>query len=447
MLSVVILAAGFGTRMKSKEPKVLHRICGKSMIEYVIETALQISSDIHIVLYNQKEKIKDHIEKKYEWFILDKITFHTQIHDKYPGTGGALMREDKSLINVSGDKVVVLSGDTPLITQNVLETLINGIGKINLGVFKTRFPYGYGRIIKKDNINYSDIESYEISNIIEEKDCTQQQKLIEYVNAGIYCFDIEILKSYIPMLDNNNSQKEYYLTQVIDFGFKNNKNIFAHNFLEESMIGINTKIHLSQAEQVMLKRLRDKAMQEGVIMQIPESIYIDYDTTFEGECLLENGVRIIGKSHIKESIIKAHSVVEDSNIINSDIGPYAHIRPNSNIKDSHIGNFVECKNAHLNNIKAGHLSYLGDCEIQEGSNIGAGVITCNYDGVKKHKTIIGKNVFVGSDCQLVAPVNIQDNVLIGAGSTITKDIPKGSLALSRTKQINYENGYNKIFKK
>lgn len=446
MLSVVILAAGFGTRMKSKEPKILHKICGKSMIEYVIETALQVSSDIHIVLYNQENKIKEYIQNCYEWFILDKITFHTQLHNKYPGTGGALMLEDKSLIDLKGNKVVVLSGDTPLIIREDIEQLINGKGEVNIGVFKTKNPHGYGRIIKEEKDSKHE-QSYKICNIIEDKDCTPQQRNIKYVNAGIYCFNKDILQSYISMIDNSNAQEEYYLTQVINIAFDNKIGVFAHNLSKKNMIGINTKIHLAQAEGIMLKRIRDRAMQNGVVMQIPESIYIDYDVTFEGECFIESGVKITGKSHIKESIIKAHSVIENSDIISSDIGPHAHIRPNCKILDSHIGNFVECKNAKLNNIKAGHLSYLGDCEIQDGSNIGAGVITCNYDGINKHKTFIGKNVFVGSDCQLVAPITIKDNVLIGAGSTITKDIPEGSLALSRTKQVNYENGFNKIFKK
>ena len=445
MLSVVILAAGFGTRMKSKEPKVLHKICGKSMIEYAIDTALQISSDVHIILYNQQEKIKEFLQTKYAWYISDKITLHTQLHDIYPGTGGALMNDCKELIALQGEKVLVLSGDAPLVTSSDLMKLVNGSGAINLAMFETNNPYGYGRIIKKETENR--MQECEILGIVEEKDCTIEQKQITSVNGGIYCFDRAILESYIPKLDNENSQKEYYLTQVIELACKDSNKVFAFMCCEKNMLGVNTKLHLAAAEQIMLDRLRNRAMEQGVIMQIPESIYLDYEVSFEGECLIENGVRITGKSHIKESHIKAHSVVEQSEIIQSDIGPHAHIRPNSKIKDSHIGNFVECKNADLQGIKAGHLSYLGDCVVQEGSNIGAGVITCNYDGIKKNKTHIGKNVFVGSDCQLVAPVTIEDNVLIGAGSTITKDIAKGSLALSRSKQINYANGFYGFFSK
>ncbi|WP_104746304.1 bifunctional UDP-N-acetylglucosamine diphosphorylase/glucosamine-1-phosphate N-acetyltransferase GlmU [Helicobacter bilis] len=443
MVSVVILAAGFGTRMKSNTPKVLHKLCGKSMIEYVIDTALEISSDVHVVLYNQKERIQAFLQEKYAWHIADKITFHTQLHDKYPGTGGALMKENKQLIDIKGEKVLILSGDTPLISSSDLEMLVNGAGSINLCAFETKNPYGYGRIIKKDK----DLkQAFAIKGIIEEKDCSLDQKEINIVNAGIYCFTKEILQEYISKLDSNNAQNEYYLTQVIELANKDSKDIFAFICCEKNMLGINTKLHLSQAEQILLTRLRERAMEQGVIMQIPESIYIESSVCFEGECVLENGVRITGKSYIKDSHIKAHSVVEESEIIESDIGPHAHIRPNSHIKDSHIGNFVECKNASLDGVKAGHLSYLGDCVIGDGSNIGAGVITCNYDGKKKHKTHIGKNVFVGSDCQLVAPIHIADNVLIGAGSTITKSVEEGSLSLSRAKQINYANGFYRFFK-
>lgn len=444
MVSVVILAAGFGTRMKSNTPKVLHKLCGKSMIEYVIDTALEISSDVHIVLYNQKERIQAFLQEKYAWHIADKITFHTQLHDKYPGTGGTLMKENKQLIDIKGEKVLVLSGDTPLISSSDLEMLINGAGRINLCAFETQNPYGYGRIIAKAQ-HKNPKQAFAIKGIIEEKDCNLEQKEINIVNAGIYCFDKDILQEYILKLDSNNAQNEYYLTQIIELANKDSKEIFAFTCCEKNMLGINTKLHLSQAEQILLERLRNRAMEQGVIMQIPDSIYIESSVCFEGECVLENGVRITGKSYIKDSHIKAHSVVEESEIIESDIGPNAHIRPNSHIKDSHIGNFVECKNAILDGVKAGHLSYLGDCMIESGSNIGAGVITCNYDGKKKHKTHIGKNVFVGSDCQLVAPINIADNVLIGAGSTITKDIEEGNLSLARVKQVNYANGFYRFF--
>ena len=198
----------------------------------------------------------------------------------------------------------------------------------------------------------------------------------------------------------------------------------------------------------MLRRIRDKWMSEGVIMQLPQSIYIEDDVEFIGECIVEQGVRITGKSKIENSHIKAHSVIEDSVVVDSDVGPLAHLRPLSNIKDTHIGNFVEVKKSTLKGVKAGHLSYLGDSEIDSGTNIGAGTITCNYDGVKKYQTIIGKNVFIGSDTQLVAPVTIEDDVMIAAGTTVTSGkIPKGSLTISRTKLKTIKDFYYKFFGK
>ena len=210
-------------------------------------------------------------------------------------------------------------------------------------------------------------------------------------------------------------------------------------------MGVNSKIQLACAQEIMLQRLREKAMEQGVIMNLPHTIYLESNVTFSGECIIEQGVQILGDSHISDSHIKAHSVIEQSIIESSDVGPLAHIRPKSHIKNTHIGNFVETKSSTLRGVKVGHLSYLGDCEIDEGSNIGAGVITCNYDGKAKHKTTIGKSVFVGSDVQLIAPLNIESNVLIGAGSTITKDIEYGDLALSRVAQQNIKDGFFKFF--
>ena len=217
---------------------------------------------------------------------------------------------------------------------------------------------------------------------------------------------------------------------------------------EEHFKGVNSKIDLAASEVIMQERIRNKWMAEGVIMNLPHTIYIEEGVVFEGECVLENNCRITGNSVIKNSIIKSSSVVEDSVLLNSDIGPLAHIRPASHIEDTHIGNFVEVKKSILKGVKAGHLSYLGDSEIDTGTNIGAGTITCNYDGVKKYKTIIGKNVFVGSDTQLVAPVTIADDVMIAAGTTVTSGtVPKGSLVLSRTKMKFLEGFYYKFFGK
>ena len=217
---------------------------------------------------------------------------------------------------------------------------------------------------------------------------------------------------------------------------------------EEHFKGVNSKYDLACAEEIMQERIKKTWMEAGVVMQLPQTIYIEQGVSFEGECVVENNCRITGESRIKNSFIKASSVIEDSTVIDSDVGPLAHLRPASHIENTHIGNFVEVKKSTLKGVKAGHLSYLGDAVIDEGTNIGAGTITCNYDGVKKYQTIIGKNVFVGSDTQLVAPVTVEDDVMIAAGTTVTSGtLSKGSLAISRTKMREIKDFYYKFFGK
>lgn len=432
-VSVVILAAGAGTRMKSSLPKVLHKICGKEMLFYSICEALKISDDIHIILFFEHQKIKEVIEKSFK---NHPITFHIQNHAKYPGTGGALMGDDKNLIDTKYDKILVLNGDMPLVKEKELLKLISPKALVTLSVFDLENPSGYGRVI---------IEEKKVRAIIEEKDADEEIKNISIVNAGVYAFDKKILQTYLPKLNNQNAQKEYYLTDVVSLCAKDGLEVAPVFVNESDFMGVNSKSQLAYAECKMLEFLRNKAMQEGVIMHLPDTIYLEPEVVFEGECEIESGVCIKGKSKIINSHIKSHTVIEDSVVKNSDIGPMAHIRPFCEISDTHIGNFVEIKASCLNGVKAGHLSYLGDCQIDTGSNIGAGVITCNYDGKKKHKTIIGKNVFIGSDSQLVAPINIESNVLIGSGTTMTKDGKEGDLITSRTKQENRAGGFYRFF--
>ena len=569
--SVVILAAGVGSRMKSHKPKVLHRICGKSMIVRITEAALQVSDDVHIVLYHQKEVIEAHL-CEYFGDKLESISLHTQDCQNFPGTGGALMEPSGKLIDLAYDRLVVLNGDMPLITPESIAAIAHTQAPIVVSTITLENPSGYGRV-QVDS-------SGQITQIIEEKDCDESQKSINLVNAGIYGFDRELLECSLPRLSNDNAQQEYYLTDIIalareqwdsalgkhsadlaNFGAtadhqsssapkfaKNSKSPTATpKILEEDkqagrekscreqlqpestfdtatlhepakdsrgeaqtlsepaqdsrilelesglfeprkeirlgclstqrgdeihdsspkaestndpkpliapfygnareFMGVNSKSELAQAESIRLQELRQRAMDQGVIMRLPESIYLEEWVEFDGECEIENNVRICGRSVIKHSHIKAGSVVEDSVIEHSDIGPMAHIRPKSHISHTHIGNFVETKSAHLEGVKAGHLSYLGDCEIGSGSNVGAGVITCNYDGKSKHKTHVGEHVFIGSDCQLIAPCNIESHSIIAAGSTITDKVASGELAISRVKQKNIAGFFFRFFGK
>lgn len=425
-LSVVILAAGQGTRMKSAKAKVLHEISGKAMLFHAIDAAQSISDDITVVLYHQAKSIQAKIEEEYK-----NINFHIQDAKKYPGTGGAMKG-----VKTKNEQTLILNGDMPLITKESLLALSTQNADINMSVIEIADPTGYGRVIINDG---------SVAEIVEQKDCSAEQLSTKTVNAGIYSVNTKLLERYIPQLDNNNAQSEYYLTDIIKMAVDEGKNVNPIYVKEEEFKGVNSKLDLAHAEEIMQKLIKDKLMMSGVSMRLPETIYVDCRASFEGECILENGVTILGNSQIIDSHIKAHSVIEDATIIQSSIGPMGRIRPDSTIKQSHVGNFVEVKKSELKGVKAGHLSYLGDSTIDEGSNIGAGVIFCNYDGKAKYKTTIGKNVFVGSDSQLIAPLVIEDDVMIAAGSTISKDVQKGTLAISRAPTREIKNFFYKFF--
>lgn len=411
--SILILAAGLGTRMKSKKPKVLQKICKKSMILYILEKAFKISDDVSVVLSYEKELIEKEI---LEHFPKTKIL--EQDLNKFPGTAGALKN-----YKPQAKQTLILCGDMPLIKEQSLKKLIDMNYDFNVAIFNAKDPKNYGRVILKED---------SLEKIVEFKDASEEERNVSLCNAGVYAINSDLLIQILPLIDNKNEAKEYYLTDAIKLARE--KGVLIHPvFVDEfEFMGVNDKFELSKAEELMQDELKKYWMKQGVIFHLPHTIYIDPDVCFEGECEIYENVRIEGKSLIVNSIIKSSCVIEESEVFNSDIGPLAHLRPKNIIKNSHIGNFVECKNAKLNKIKAGHLSYLGDCEIDEGTNIGCGVITCNYDGIKKHKSIIGKNVFIGSNSELIAPVNIEDDVVIAAGSCVDKKVEKGALFINRT---------------
>ncbi|MFY4806726.1 bifunctional UDP-N-acetylglucosamine diphosphorylase/glucosamine-1-phosphate N-acetyltransferase GlmU [Aliarcobacter butzleri] len=411
--SIIILAAGAGTRMKSDTPKVLHKISGKPMLYYSIKEALKLSDDITVVLYHQFEKVKAEIEKYFS-----NINFVIQDHKNYPGTGGAVMG-----ISPKYEKVLVLNGDMPLIQASELEKF-DIDATIVMSVLELESADGYGRVI---------IENGNVKKIVEQKDASEDELKITTANAGIYQFETKFLLENLPKLDNNNAQKEYYITDLVEMAISQGKVLKPLVVNEENFKGVNSKVELADAEVIHQNRIKKEFMKAGVIMRLPDTIYIEEGVEIGGESIIENGVSLLGNSKIINSHIKTNSVVEDSIVKDSDVGPMGRVRPGSELTNTHIGNFVETKKAKLTGVKAGHLSYLGDCSIDEGTNIGCGTITCNYDGVNKHQTIIGKNVFVGSDTQFVAPVNIEDDVLIGAGSTVTGNVKKGELYLTRAK--------------
>lgn len=428
-LSIVILAAGKGTRMQSQTPKVLHQICGKEMLYYSIKESLKLSDDVSVVLGYKAQEIQEAMEQ----YFPNTLHFILQDLENYPGTGGALKNYHPKY-----KKVLVLNGDMPLIQADELKHFLSLDSDIIMSILDLPNTKGYGRV---------KIQNNEVLEIIEEKDASPEILSLSTLNAGVYCFRSEILETYLPKLQNHNAQKEYYLTDIIALSKKDSKSITPLFVELENFKGVNDKADLAHAEEIMGMRIKKALMQQGVIMHLPQTIYIQEGAKFVGECILENGVSIYGDCEIINSHIKAHSVIESSYIENSDVGPLAHLRPKSILKNAHIGNFVEVKKSTLNGVKAGHLSYLGDCEIDEGTNVGAGFITCNYNGKEKFQTKIGKNVFIGSDSQAVAPIVIEDDCIIGAGSTIREDIKKGSLFLTQGKKIHKENFFYKFFNK
>ncbi|WP_298706728.1 bifunctional UDP-N-acetylglucosamine diphosphorylase/glucosamine-1-phosphate N-acetyltransferase GlmU [uncultured Campylobacter sp.] len=426
-VSVIVLAAGLGTRMKSQKAKVLFELCGEPMIIHILKKAYEISNDVSVILHYQFDEVKSAILAHFP-----NAKIYKQDHEHFPGTAGGLKD-----VEIRGEKTLIICGDMPLVKSAELRKLCEGDAEVNLSVFSARDPFGYGRVITRGG---------EILKIVEQKDASEEEKAVKDANAGCYCFKSEALKQILPQIKPDNAQKEYYLTDAIKIAKDMGLKCAAVWVDEQSFMGINDKLALSIAENLMQNEIKENLMKQGVLMRLPQSIYIDSRAKFIGECELQENVSIVGPCVIESSLIKSGCVIEDSVVKNSDIGPMAHLRPKCEVIGTHIGNFVELKNAKVNKIKAGHLSYLGDCEIDEGSNIGCGTITCNYDGKKKYKTIIGKNVFIGSDTQLVAPVRVADDVIIAAGTTVTSDVPSGALAISRSKQINKDGFFHKFFR-
>lgn len=443
-LKALIMAAGKGTRMRSNLPKVIHSAHGKPMVVRILETLKKLVVDESILILGYKKEE-----------ILEKISEYTNdisyvVQKEQLGTGDAIIRAKEKLEDYDGD-IIILCGDTPLIKTVTLENLYNfykeekASGIILTANFKN--PFGYGRIKK---------ENGKVLKIVEENEATLEEKLIKEVNAGVYIFNSKELFVALDKIDNNNEKGEYYLTDVIEIMAKENKKIVTYQ-LEDSVeiLGVNSKVELALASKILRDRKNRELMEQGAIFIDPTTVYIDDEVTIGQDTIIYPNVTIQGNTKIGEnseilsntriidseisSNVRIESSVIEESIVERGvtIGPFAHLRPKSHLKENvHIGNFVETKKSVLEKgVKAGHLTYLGDAHIGEATNIGAGTITCNYDGKNKFKTVIGKNAFIGSDTMLVAPVTVGDNSLIGAGSVITKDVSENSLAVSRSKQI------------
>lgn len=445
----LILAAGLGKRMKSAIAKVLHPVAGLPMILYPVKAAVELSSSKTIVVVgHQSDRVKDVLSDR------DVKIVH-QAEQK--GTADAVRLAVESIGDFTG-LVVVLCGDVPLITPPTVTGLIDAHKKAgaSLTVLTTDVedPSGYGRIFRGADGS--------ILKIVEDKDADENIKGIREINTGIYVFNSGFLSAVIGEIRSENAQKEFYLTDSIELGIRKGLNVHAHKtFNREDVMGINTRAELAVAEGIMRKRINNRHMLNGVTLLNPDAIYIEGDVTIARDVTVYPGVVIQGFTVIGEGstvypnsrivdseigccvTIKDACVIEESRVgDNAQVGPFARLRPGTVLdKNVHIGNYVELKKASMGEgSKANHLTYLGDAEIGSGVNIGAGTITCNYDGYKKYKTTIGNGVFVGSDVQFIAPVTIGDDALIAAGSTVTKDVPPGALAISRIEQKNVE-GY------
>ena len=441
-ISVVILAAGQGKRMKSDLPKVLQPVAGRPLLKHVIDSARQLGTDdIHVVFGHGGERVR-------EALAADHVTWALQAEQL--GTGHALQQ---AMPGVPDDNLVlVLFGDVPLVQSATMQRLIDAAANGDaLGVLSVRMkdPTGYGRIVRD--------RAGTVARIVEHKDANQKERAIDEVNTGLMAASARRMREWLGQLRNDNAQSEYYLTDVVVMaakaGLKVNA-ILADS--EDEVLGVNDKVQLAEVESIYRRRRATELMLQGVTLVDParfdargsvtagRDVHIDVNVVLEGKVSLGNRVRIGPNVVIRDSEIGDDTVVFPSCVIDSasigpncNIGPFARFRPSSSLAQGvHVGNFVEVKNSILGaGAKANHLTYLGDATVGEKVNVGAGTITCNYDGVNKFRTEIGAGAFIGSGAMLVAPVKIGAGATIGAGSTITKDAPDDKLTLERSKQL------------
>lgn len=444
-VSAIIMAAGAGTRMKSAYSKVVHKVCGMPLVQWVYNAGKEAGvSKTVVVVGHKSEQVKECLGE-------NKLY---ALQEKQLGTGHAVMCAIPNLDD--GGCVLVLSGDVPLITSETLKNAIEYHSENRLAATiisaKVDNPFGYGRIIRS--------ETGDVKAIIEEKDASGVQKLITEINSGLYCFDTGLLRAVLSELTTKNAQGEYYLTDTIEILLKNGYSVGAYQMTDnKEIMGINDRIQLAQAESVMRKRIAEKHMKNGVTIIDPASTYIGPDVTIEQDSVIMPGTilegnTVIGQeceigpsSRIADSVIGCGSTVENSVIkestvgSNVKIGPFAYIRPNCKVADNvKVGDFVELKNSNIDaGTKIPHLTYVGDSDVGKNVNFGCGSVTVNYDSKKKHRTTIGDNAFIGCNTNLVAPVEVGAGAYIAAGSTITQNVPEDSLAVARSRQINKEN--------
>ncbi len=441
-IKTLILAAGKGTRMRSAQPKVLHKIAQRSLLEHVYTTSMAIDNNEIIIIYGHGgEQVKQALpELKAQW-----VEQQQQL-----GTGHAVLQAEALIAD--NDTVLIVYGDVPLLTQDSIEGLLSDVSAQSMALLTVDLenPQGYGRIVRDVN--------NKVVSIVEQKDATPEELVINEVNTGILAAQGKQLKQWLAKLDNNNAQNEFYLTDVIAMAVADNIEIkVSQPNSADEVLGVNNRQQLSYLERVYQMQQANQLMEQGVTLLDParfdcrgyfkalgQDISIDVNVIFEGENSIGSNVNIGANTMIINSVIGdnveilANCIIDNAIVgAGSRIGPFARLRPEAKLAENvHIGNFVEIKKSTVaTGSKINHLSYIGDASIGSNVNIGAGTITCNYDGVNKFQTIIGDGAFIGSDTQLIAPVTVGKNATIGAGSTITKNTPDEQLTLTRSKQM------------
>lgn len=443
MCTSVILAAGMGTRMKSKMPKVLHKVCGKPLSKWVIDASKAAGADkVCAVVGHKAETVKE--------VLGDVCEFALQAEQK--GTGHAVMQAIDVIKNSKGE-VVILNGDTPLITAETINKAIeyhkNNGNQATVITAILDDATGYGRIVRDNDGS--------VLKIVEQKDASEEEKKINEVNSGMYVFDAQSLVYALDKITPNNAQGEYYLTDTLEILLSAGKKIGGYAISDNDEIrGINDRVQLNEAEKIMQKRINEYHMRNGVTMRNPESVYIEdgveigNDTEICQNVTIKSGTKIgsdcvigsgsmLDRAVIHDGVDVLSSVILESEVDEgTHVGPFAYIRPNCHVgKEVKVGDFVELKNSNIDDgTKISHLTYIGDSDVGKRVNFGCGTVTCNYDGKKKYRTTIGDDCFVGCNTNFVSPINVGDGVYIAAGSTITEDIPENSLSIARARQVN-----------
>ena len=424
--SVIILAAGKGTRMESDLPKVLHHLAGAPMLLHVMKSSATLEPERLVIIAGHGADAVSAVAHDYN------ETAQVVLQSEQLGTGHAVSQAKSALADYTGD-VIVLYGDTPFVRPETLQALLAARKTADIVVlgFQAANAGRYGRLVMQGSA---------VSRIVEYKDASEQERAITFCNSGVICAKADVLFSLLEAVGNDNASKEYYLTDIVQLANDRNLSVAAVHCDEAETMGINSRAELAQAEASFQSRTRMEMMALGVSLTAPETVYFAYDTVlgrdsqvepnvvFGPGVTVENGARIRAFSHLEGCHISSGAVV----------GPYARLRPGTELAENvRIGNFVEIKNARIEDgAKVNHLSYIGDANIGEASNIGAGTITCNYDGVGKHHTEIGASVFIGSNTMLVAPVTVGDAAMTASGSVITKNVEPGALAIARSQQSN-----------